>query len=234
MSFNRLNYDTCTYKHILSESVSPGDYMINTPRVSCEPCYQANPYVRLQSSGGSISSTNYLIDVDSELLGLNRKKSNCPSQLYLPLCPNCKANSGEPCGQGVTSLCKNCKGLASALKPGEKCGDDNLLHFKDCMFPTDDSRLSNPACNLRGTGWNRWEWLCNNPQERVQVPFDWNINNRLIVKDNHRACLPKLIDVNPSLPSGREIKCEEITPTCASYTDESSTGWRNCNEIKNY
>jgi hypothetical protein len=40
---------------------------------------------------------------------------------------------------------------------------------------TDDSRLSNPPCNLRGTGWNRWEWLCLNPQERVEIPFDWNI-----------------------------------------------------------
>ena len=229
MSFNRLNYDTNTYKHILSESIGPGDYMINTPQISCEPCYQGNPYVRLQNNGGSISSNNFLIDIDSELLGLNRKKSNCPSNLYIPQCPNCKVVSGEPCGQGVNNLCKNCK------KSGQRCGDENLIHFKDCPFPQDDVRLSNPASNLRGTGWNRWEWLCNNPQERVEMPFDWNINNRLVVKDNHRPVLPKLIDLDSSLPKeNRDLPCEKINPVCASFTETASNGWRSCNEINNY
>ena len=63
------------------------------------------------------------------------------------------------------------------------------------------TRLSNPSCNLRGTGWNRWEWLCDNPQERVLMPFDTNISNRLVVKDNHRPVIPKLIDQTPILPS---------------------------------
>ena len=34
-----------------------------------------------------------------------------------------------------------------------------------------------------------------NPQERVLMPFDTNISNRLVVKDNQSSIVPKLIDV---------------------------------------
>jgi hypothetical protein len=230
MSFNRLNYDTCTYKQILAESISPGDYLVNTPKIACEPCYQSNPSIRLQNIGNSISKTQYLIDIDSELIGITRKNSNCPSKKYIAECKNCKCLSGEPCGQGVTTLCEEC---TKELKNGKRCGDEDLYDYKDCHFMTDESRLSNPPCNLRGTGWNRWEWLCLNPQERVEIPFDWNINNRLVVKDNHRPCIPKPIDVERSLPTPGSIPCDMITPTCSSYTLEPSTDWRNCNEIRN-
>jgi hypothetical protein len=32
------------------------------------------------------------------------------------------------------------------------------------------------------------------------MPFDWNINNRLVVKDNHRPCVPTPQDQRDSLP----------------------------------
>ena len=76
-----------------------------------------------------------------------------------------------------------------------------MKHTRDCDNWVENTRISNPSCNLRGTGWNRWEWLCENPQERVLMPFDTNISNRLVVKDNHRPVIPKLIDQNPILPS---------------------------------
>ena len=31
MSFNKLNYDTCSYKQELSESIGPGEYQLTTP-----------------------------------------------------------------------------------------------------------------------------------------------------------------------------------------------------------
>ena len=34
MSFNRLNYDTCAYKHNLAETVGPGEYQLKTPPIS--------------------------------------------------------------------------------------------------------------------------------------------------------------------------------------------------------
>ena len=206
MSFNRLNYDTCAYKHTLAESVGPGEYQINTPSISCEPCFPNDPSYRLQRQGASVSSS--IIDTDSELSGITRLSSNCPSKKYLP----------------------------SENKNGELCQNNNLRHFKDCnMPPAEETRSTNPACNLRGTGWNRWEWLCLDPQERVLIPFDHNINNRLVVKDNHRPCIPRPIDVSASLPKADNKPIyTPITKTCGVPTDPSSVHWKNSNSLNQY
>jgi len=83
----------------------------------------------------------------------------------------------------------------------EKNLNSNLQHWDNCFIPEENTRLSNPSCNLRGTGINRWEWLCQNPQDRIEVPFDYNISNRIVVKDNHRPCIPKPIDQQAVLPN---------------------------------
>jgi hypothetical protein len=223
MSFNRLNYDTGAYNKIMNESTGPGIYNIQTPKTSCEPCYPVPPSVRLQKEGGSVDSSRLLVDVGSDLLGLNYKNTKDPTQKYLPMCDKNICNSGEPCGQGVTSNCN-----ANNIKSGERPGD-NLTHFRDCFVAAEDTRLSNPSCNLRGTGWNRWEWLCKNPQERVGVPFDYNICNRLVVKDAHRPCIPNPIDINPSLPVSKDLPCEKTNSSCSSFTNPQSVTWqKNC------
>ena len=111
-------------------------------------------------------------------------------QKWNPDCKDCPDTSGYPCGGGV-----------NGTQGGGRCPDGfqkgPLTHFKDCdVAPREDTRLSNPINNLRGTGWNRWEWLCLNPQERVLMPFDHAIN-RIVVKDNHRPCVPTPIDETP-------------------------------------
>ena len=168
MSFNRLDYDTCAYKQELSESIGPGEYLLGTPHISCEDCFTKDPQLIMQRAGASVAKNVPMIDIDSELMNITRKLSDCSSNDFIP-------------------------------KFNEKGEIDNSLEvvdFKDCGIPTiENTRLSNPSCNLRGTGWNRWEWLCNNPQE-----FDNNISNRLVVKDNHRPVIPKLIDQAPILP----------------------------------
>ena len=166
MSFNRLNYDDGTYTHILRESIGPGEYQIATPRVDCNGCFFPSPDVRLARYGAAVCGKE-AIDVDSELMGITRKSSKCPSDKFKPTDkPFCN-----------TTMPKDCTGLT-----------------------TEETRLSNPPCTLRGTGWNRWEWLCKNPQDKALVPFDFNINNRLVVKDNHRPCVPQPKDQAPLLP----------------------------------
>lgn len=231
MSFNRLNYDTGAYKQDLNQSVGPGVYRLGEPSISCNPCYPYPPTVRLQKQGNSIDKSKFLIDVDSELLGLNKRQSKDPSKNYVPCCPESVCTSGEPCGQGVVGSCKSNK---KKLKRGQRYQDSNLRHFKDCFLPAEDTRLSNPACNLRGTGINRFEWLCLDPQERVEIPFDWNISNRIVVKDNHRPIIPKPIDPEPALPKGGELPCEPTGPVCAANTNPPSVHWRKCSEIKQY
>ena len=64
--------------------------------------------------------------------------------------------------------------------------------------------------------------------------FDYNISNRIIVKDNHRPCIPKPIDPEPALPKGGNLPCVPTGPTCSANTDPPYVHWRKCSEIKNY
>ena len=153
MSFNRLNYDTCAYKQNLYQSVGPGEYRLTEPPNSCNICLPQTPHIRLQKQGVSVKSDIPLIDVDSELMNLTRPATNCPSRKYIP--------DGSQCG---------------LTNPNNK--DKNLEHGSNCDFGIEDTRISNPPCTLRGTGWNRFEWLCLDPQDRVLIPFEHNINNK--------------------------------------------------------
>lgn len=225
MSFNRLPYDICSYKHELAESVGEGMYRLGTPPNACEPCHAADPRIKLQSQGVSISRNTALIDIDSELLGITRNLSSCPDKKYAPT-----ADNSFHCGAQTGNVVRGCQDFAKL------CVDNkDMIHFSDCFTPSEDTRLSNPPCTLRGTGWNRWEWLCRNPQERVEVPYDFEINSRIVAKDNHRPCLPKPVssyNVWPQ-PEDKPI-CENIVPVCMVPTNPPSVQWRNVNEIAQY
>lgn len=181
MSFNRLHFDNDAYKHSLLQSVGPGAYLLGTPRNDCQTCYPEDPSIRIERGGGGASCPAAdLVDVDSELMGISRKRSLCPSKQYLP------GQTKNVCQPRLPA--RNCQRTAS-----------------------EDTRVSNPACNGRGTenGFNRWQWLPCDPQSGAIARFPMNTNYRLVVKDNHRPCVtipnsttalpPKLPP--PTLPS---------------------------------
>jgi len=96
---------------------------------------------------------------------------------------------------GIRVVCnqydpQNDKINAAALKP-----------VKEESFPQTFSRLVDPPCTLRSSGWNRWEWLCENPQEGAMMPFDNLVTTRLQQKDQFRPCIPKPIDSSEILPA---------------------------------
>ena len=95
---------------------------------------------------------------------------------------------------------------------------EGFTNYPDCAFSSEDTRLSNPSCTLRGTGWNRWQWLHSNPQDKTEIPFTVNTCNRIVVKDNHRPCIPVPIDQAPALPQPQPEQCENIVPVCANPT----------------
>jgi len=231
MSSNHLNDDTCQYRQVLAESTAPGSYMLNTPSVNkdCKPCYPAQPTLRLQKSGDSVDNSKSLVDVSSELLNITRPATKCPSRKWEPNCPGCPCSTGEPCGPGVISNC-------NANKEGGRCPDQfssGEKDFPDCEFPTaEDTRLSNPPCTLRGTGWNRWEWLCLDPQTRVIPPFR-TINDRLATRDNYRPCLPKPLDQTAANPPMKSLPQETIGNTSinAVPTMYPATEWKPCQLI---
>jgi hypothetical protein len=104
--------------------------------------------------------------------------------------------------------------------------------LQDCsILSTEDTRLSNPPCTLRGieNGFNRWEWLCTNPQDAAIIPFNVNINYRLVVKDNHRPCIEKPLDpavLPPQLPFDHPKWC-----TGKADTTVPNMHWRRCEAI---
>lgn len=110
--------------------------------------------------------------------------------------------------------------------------------YKDCTtLPTEDTRISNPTCTMRCTGVNRWEWLCQNPQDKALIPFDYNINNRLVVKDNHRPCVPQPINQAMALPmmNDSDAMVQYNPGSCMKPNmDLQSTSWRKCCEYSGY
>ena len=167
MSSVSLQHDPCSYQEKLKRSIGPGMYMLGTPANDCDSCGQDipnDPYLRWQSWGPGFCEPGSTVDTGSELKGLNYKNTKCAADQYLP-------------GRYTP-------------KPNTYCAAPGNQEVRSCTAPTESTRLSNPPCTLRCTGWNRWEWLCWDPQDTAIVPFQYEVSNRIIVKDNHVPCLP--------------------------------------------
>lgn len=173
-------HDPCSYDEKLRRSVGPGMYMLTTPandEATCSRDVPADPFLRYQAWGPNACPPGKAVEDGSELLGLNYKISQCSSDSYLP---------GRYPSKGA-------------------CAAPGRADPRACMAPTESTRLSNPPCTLRATGWNRWEWLCWDPQERAIVPFEWNVSYRTVVKDNHRPCVPVPMDQAATLPPAENM-----------------------------
>lgn len=209
MTLTRLDYDKCTYAHNLAQSVGPGQYWVKTPMPHCEECISDDPRIRLNKHGNSKCADRPLIDVDSEVKNITRRASNCPLDKYV-------SRNKPHCAE---------------IKHMRRCRDEVMM--------SEDTRYSNPPCTLRGThnGFNRWEWLCQNPQERVGMPFDVQINSRILSKDNHRPVLPEPIDPAESMPplNHDDTMVTGLPPKCMMPMDNlPMTHWRKCTEIAKY
>jgi len=176
VNFTRPSHDPPAYMHHLRQSVGPGDYVSQTPMPHCDDCFASDPRQRLAKSGGAICTDVPLVDVDSELRGYTYRASKYPLDKFLP--------EGLP---------DNRKAFCD-LKAATPCRDENMV--------SEDTRLSNPPINLRGieNGFNRWQWLHRDPQERVQEPFDVAVDSRLMAKDYHRPHVPRPVDPTLALP----------------------------------
>jgi hypothetical protein len=124
--------------------------------------------------------------------------------------------------------------------PTKPCPLKNYPSCDRWTLPAEDTRLNNPPCTLRGTGWNRWEWLCQDPQDRALVPFDFNVDTSIVVKDNHRPVLPRPLNQAEALPAGKGMPPERgapewIPPRCEpSWKGDDSlpiVHWRTCSEV---
>lgn len=118
----------------------------------------------------------------------------------------------------------------------------------DCssvVLDVQDTRLNNPSSTLRGTGWNRWQWLCRNPQEHAIQEFESGIDTTILTKDNHRPLVSVPLDQTVFLPPRKNESPEQSapkwqTPRCsgdAEYDPNNFVNpiptmhWRTCKEV---
>ena len=189
-----LKYDQSSYQQSLYESVSPGLYQIAAPAPTClGTCSPVDPQIRFQKTGVGACDVAHTVNQESELHNLNRPLSKCSTNQYLPQNMNALGFQGQP----------SCQATLFQNQNGQNQQNGQQQKGSRCGIQVEDSRLTNPPCTLRGTGWNRWETLCHQPQDKALMRFPTMAWNRQIVKDNHRPCLPRLRNQAPQQqPSG--------------------------------
>lgn len=209
MSFNRTTYDHCKYEKTLKQSTGIGNYHTGQPRQNCYTCIPSDPRINVGLSRiGPIQN--------------NINGSTCKNVHNIDL-------DSEIIG--INSKI----GCAESENKFDKC---ELNTKPECVgLQTVDTRLDNPPSTLKGTGWNRFEWLCKNPQDRVLIPFDHNISYRLVAKDNHRPNIPQPINQAQVLPPLNHSDAPYVSPWmhCQSRKTEEpipSVHWRNCNTLQ--
>tara|TARA_B110000211_G_scaffold235008_1_gene308371 strand:+ start:11832 stop:12479 length:648 start_codon:yes stop_codon:yes gene_type:complete len=209
MSFTRLKYDTGAYKLNINQAAASANYEISKPRVASKQCYP-HPTTQHLEQHTNVLREGALIDTHSDLLGITRRHSKDPRKKYTPPCQTLDSSNGYPCGGGAVGPHKS--------GPGTQPEDHTITHWRDTITQPESTRLSNPACNVRGTGWNRWEWLCSDPQDQCIMPFDSNVSNRIIAKDNHRPIIPVPAEVTNVVPGSTLSDCDAETYSCVNFT----------------
>lgn len=177
-ALSSLRNDPTAYKADINSSVGPGQYVLSPVIPHCGACLNVDPRVVAQRAGDSICQSQSIVDTESDLKNLSRRATRAPGGLY-------RGDGSDPivCGKG---------------------GGGATLSFPICDgIPTVDTRLVNPPCTLRGTGINRFEWLCRDPQERALMPFDAYIDTSIVTKDNHKPFIARPVDPTLALPPGK-------------------------------
>jgi hypothetical protein len=155
----------------------------------CDNCYNDNPRIFNQKNGVSINS-----NVDWRFY---TGPVDIESELF------------------------NINNKASRCEPNKNLDENSLklVNFPNCFFPTEDTRLSNPSTNLRGTGWNRFDPICKDPQAQINFPGEFMTSTRIVFKDNHRPSVVKP-NINNMDPNEKLPECPKISPSvCANYTN---------------
>ena len=206
-SWERLKYDEGTYEYEVQKDNKTANYMVNVPR-SCNPCRAPEPGNNAKQ-GVSLFPDRSITDVESDLKNLSRRHTKDPKKQYKPYCPEMSScGEGFPCGGGVVKGCDN--------------SQPKLRHLETCGLNPVETRTTHPPCTLRGTGWDRFESLCINPQDRGcwEHPGEVRVSYRLVVKDNHKPCIPQMEDPLAAWPKGGDsLPCDPIMGnSCSSFT----------------
>lgn len=125
MSWNRVEYDVCSYSQRLTQNVTQLGYVLDPLKYQhCTPCRSELGLV----GGNNVTKVSgNLVDLESNLFGIDREQSKCAAQKYLP---------GELIGkkQYKTTCYKEI--------------DDKPKHLRHCQFFPYGPVQNAPALNL--------------------------------------------------------------------------------------
>lgn len=127
MSFARIAYDTCTYAQKLNENVSHLDYTLDTNKnYHCGECRNELGLL----GGNNVSRVDgNMVDLESNLFGIDRTTSRCARMKYLP--------SSDPFVQGK-GMHKTCEYPKISTKKN---------HLKACQFTSFPEVPAPPPAN---------------------------------------------------------------------------------------
>lgn len=147
MSSNRLMYDSCAYKTTINESVGPLEYMLDPIRYeNCNKCRMELGLV----GGTNVSHVQgSLVDLETELKGLTRNNSLCPSKKYQ-----------SPCNSGDLTNCPHPNiNIPSTTCEADRSVNTTMRHLPSCqMIRYKPIPLPNPM-------------VVNRCGQRVEIPY---------------------------------------------------------------
>ncbi len=82
MSWTRLHTDSCEYKQNLFENVSHLSYTLDP--LKYEHCQKCSHDLGLVAGTAVGVPKGNMVDIENDLLGINRPNTHCPSYKYLP------------------------------------------------------------------------------------------------------------------------------------------------------
>jgi len=131
---------------------------------------------------------------------------------------------------------------------GTRCSHEQsiVVPVDDEALFTEDTRISNPPCTLRERGVNRWQWMCEDHQQRKLSEFENDIrfqgvHSRIVIKDNHKPIMPSPIDPSITMPPKenfnvdvRYVEDPDINKMAFMKMDNKivDNSGRTCSEIK--
>ena len=187
MSFTRKNYDKSCYDQYLNSVKGAEQYMLEVP-ANCSSNGCFNN--NPQVIHGSLGNSTNIRDMNAE--------SSLRNLDY-------KLDSDKRPANRQNGVCQT-----QIIGGNEK-------QTPSCDFDVGNTRMDNPAMDLRSIGINRMEWpLTITPLHEHRDGF--NVSSRLLVKDNYKSVPENPLDPSPILPEGGNIMpCDKTTPVCSPY-----------------
>ncbi len=204
MSHTRLSADREAYQKAAMQSAAHGHYMLQTPRICSDASFF--PQV-MQGQNAGVHCRPYssasLTDLDSELMGIDRKLSHCRP---VPDAPMLQAD------------------ILSAPLPA---GCSPAAAGTNTFLTNENTRMTSAgACTLRGTGINRFDFPLTDPQAvtEAQAGHRAATHSRMLMKDSFRPCvsIPMVDSTNGSGSDAADMRAYDTITDVSRFFGRSS------------